>query len=439
MISKLIFIIVTFIHLLPWIVSKNTRIGNNPAKLIALISVITILPYYAILLFNQETSILNNYIGSSRKFENLLNIFGIFYTLSMSFIYIGIVLGYKISLFKIRNNSQNYDNHHIIQIFSNICIVIGISAILLKIQQSGGFYYVVSNIANRTEVFAGTGILDAIIMPATNLSVFFLIYSKSVNPRESLAKIILTVLLFVILISLFGGRKAPIQLIITAIIASTIYIKRINLYSPIFIGVYLLIFIFFSAMLELRLSLQPGDNTTDMDLSRLLSNLSYIDTYIFIIHYFQNNDFWYGVGYLDLVQRIFPIYNLTTPPPIDDGMYIRTLFEGWQAKPSMSAENLYKSSWPPETFGAGYLNFGILGVIFFSLIKGLVTGVFYRIAKINKFEPISLFAMIMVSINFHLTNLRIVQFFVLIIGLLLFKIMYNLTIKYCYRYRHIHL
>ena len=219
MISKLIFIIVTFIHLLPWIVSKNTRIGNNPAKLIALISVITILPYYAILLFNQETSILNNYIGSSRKFENLLNIFGIFYTLSMSFIYIGIVLGYKISLFKIRNNSQNYDNHHIIQIFSNICIVIGISAILLKIQQSGGFYYVVSNIANRTEVFAGTGILDAIIMPATNLSVFFLIYSKSVNPRESLAKIILTVLLFVILISLFGGRKAPIQLIITAIIA----------------------------------------------------------------------------------------------------------------------------------------------------------------------------------------------------------------------------
>ena len=72
----------------------------------------------------------------------------------------------------------------------------------------------------------------------------------------------------------------------------------------------------------------------------------------------------------------------------------------------------------PETFGSGYLNFGVIGIAVFALIKGFISGLAYSYARALKFSPPAMFILLYIAFSFHLTNLRIVECSVVVIGAL---------------------
>ncbi|MGQ7112601.1 hypothetical protein ACUOFC_34980, partial [Escherichia sp. TWPC-MK] len=63
---------------------------------------------------------------------------------------------------------------------------------------------------------------------------------------------------------------------------------------------------------------------------------------------------WLGKSYLDLFKAPLPRSIYPEKPPVDDGMYIRTIAEGYNVTPSRPVQELYASSWPPETLGSMY-------------------------------------------------------------------------------------
>ncbi|MGQ7148454.1 hypothetical protein ACUOA8_59935, partial [Escherichia sp. SS-MK2] len=75
---------------------------------------------------------------------------------------------------------------------------------------------------------------------------------------------------------------------------------------------------------------------------------------------------------LDLFKAPLPRSIYPEKPPVDDGMYIRTIAEGYNVTPSRPVQELYASSWPPETLGSMYANFWIPGVVFGMYILGII-------------------------------------------------------------------
>ena len=161
-------------------------------------------------------------------------------------------------------------------------------------------------------------------------------------------------------------------------------------------------------------------------LNGILTSVSYAYTQIYIIYTFDFDNFWYGEIFATIPLRLLGISGY----PIDDGVYIRSLAEGLQADPLTLFENLFPSSWPPETFGMGYANFGVIGVICFAFSLGIVHGFIYK--SIYYSFGIDVFTSILyfyTLFNFQFTNLRIVQYISFIIVLIMVYYIWLFIIK----------
>ena len=58
------------------------------------------------------------------------------------------------------------------------------------------------------------------------------------------------------------------------------------------------------------------------------------------------------------------------------GRYVVAAVQGQNYSPSVPANNLPDYSWPPGTFGLGYINAGIIGIIIFFNTFGTNTTLF---------------------------------------------------------------
>lgn len=404
---------------MPWLFFKKTKIERSPAKIISLISGVTTVPYFFILAFfpGYESPILNLINGDLGELQI---IFAIYYSLGLLAMYWGIKIGgikfnngivYKLQ----RYSDVSSKRIHLILFF------MAISLILAKLQLAGGLFFLLENIRSRGELLAGTGFIDLFLIPAAFFSIFYAIYNRSMTGKPKAIEIIIMIIILSVLLSLFGGRKLPMMLIILAILAAIFYDEKLKIYSIRFLPVYILIIFFFATALEHRINEQLGVGAQGLNFYDYIRNASYLETYLFILDHFSVNDFWYGVGHLDLVYRIIPFFSESLKPPIDDGVYIRTLAEGIFVKPPVSFEDMYPSSWPPETFGSGYMNFGLIGVILYFLLKGFISGLVFSYAKSKKFQPIPLFLFFYVVINFHVSNLRVFQVGMLVVFLIAIK------------------
>ena len=96
-------------------------------------------------------------------------------------------------------------------------------------------------------------------------------------------------------------------------------------------------------------SANPGELPSEIgrNMRTAITDLSYVDTFVFITSYFQPDNVWHGATYLDLLKAPVPSSVDSAKPPIDDGVYVRTLAEGVRAEPGMAFSDLFYSSWPP--------------------------------------------------------------------------------------------
>lgn len=406
-------------HALPWI--KRSRLETSPSKILFLFSAVTTIPYIFIIVITPDLSPVR-YLLTADFNDNIVK-FCLIYSLGLVGFLLGANFGYsskvgKSIAYPMRATEKNRIACGIVAYLS--CFVV-IVLTFVKLDQVGGLAELWANIAIRSEVLAGTGFLDAFIYPFGYLSVIFAIYTASFGRRYSFLSAVIIFLVIAFCFGLFGGRKNTLYLIIFAVLAAKIYNKKISFASPGFIFMYAAGALFFFYVLAFRLEAQDGAASA-LNMVDVVANLSYVDTYVFVTDYFGSHPFWFGSVFGDIPLRIFSLASPSLLPPIDDGVYVRTLAEGINVQPPTAFSAMYPSSWPPESYGSGYANFGVLGVFVFFWIKGLICGIISRWAKLNNYGPFALVLLFSAILGFHISNLRLIQFAVLVAGMLLISI-----------------
>ena len=110
-------------------------------------------------------------------------------------------------------------------------------------------------------------------------------------------------------------------------------------------------------------------------------------------------------------------------------MYLYSIGQGRNdILPPMPTKSLDYSSWPLETFGSMYANFGPLGLLFGMAIVGLVIGWFYKKMVMSDCNFFYIMMYIQVLFAFELSTLRIVQI------IISFVIIYILSILIKFNY-----
>lgn len=419
------FIIFVLCHTAPWFVGRGHPVGISPIKIIALASGIANVPYFLLLAINPNYSPLYGRWISASGFETALFEFSMLYCTALLVTFAGIKTLYNKKSYdrwvEKRENATPSNFHYAGYFLYAIALLL----IAFKFYLVGGISAFLANIANRAAMLSGTGWIDVLLFPSIFLGVSILLYSRAKIGRPSWLLIAALVVVAAVLLSFFGGRKMPLLLILISLILTSHYVKTFRWYSLPAVFSYIMMILIFTFVLSFRLAAQGANTDLALPVIDLTQNLSYLDTYLFLDSYFSGGSvkFWHMKTFSETFLRFVPGYYGGRVPPLDDGVYVRTLYEGMTAEPGMPYEMLYMSSLPPETYGWGRVNFGIPGIMVFALARGLVVGYFYHKAARAGMGPISLFVATFVALTFQPTNLRIFQTATLLAGTALLAFM----------------
>jgi hypothetical protein len=291
----------------------------------------------------------------------------------------------------------------------------GFGVFLVRI---GGLGHLVANLDKRTALTAGAGYTLALLN-----FLFFAIAIElySMRVERSPAKWLVTgglMLLSAVTFSSLGGRKAVVLIAITALFVWHYGVSRLRRITFRVAVVAAVLVPYFVVMPILR---APGGfdyyrerpdellGAIGQNMSRAIQDISYVDTYVFITNHFRSDNVWLGTTYLDLLKAPVSSASDGGKPPIDDGVYVRTLAEGWRAEPGMAFGELFYSSWPPETLGATFMNFWLPGTVVGMFLLGALYRLAYSYMLRSGCTLYSILVYAHIVVSFHFSNLRIVQ------------------------------
>ena len=269
-------------------------------------------------------------------------------------------------------------------IFWGYCFyILGVIGFFMIMSSVGGIKFFFSNLGLRTYLVRDLD-FETYLLSLLNYAPLVLIYSKKwTKERIKLLDVVL-VILAGIMVGL-GGRKALIMLVIECAavyhyVVNPIKIKKILNFKVIILCC--LLFLFFTTYSKLRtpgafeeyindpVEFYQGEN--EGGLTKTMAGESYVPFYVSIIDYFDNNNKWDGASFLGLLSAFIPSSFYPDKPPVDDGMYLYSLAHGNKVNPPMPIKDLDETSWPLETFGSMYANFGFIGVVMGMLLLGCV-------------------------------------------------------------------
>lgn len=402
------FILLLLAHVLPFLFGGRSPL-TSPYKLIALLGFATVIPH-ALILSIFEGRPTGSIFGSRLEFQYFMTQFNILYALGTLAVYLGIYLFPHPRRLNIKITLS--DGMMLALLFVAFSLF-GLAS-FERINSAGGLAQIFANIDRRSQIFNDAGPLAILVQPMAFLVSFLLFYLRS-KGRIPMFLVVGIVAFVFLLLSVYGGRKAPMFFLLFCLLSYNFYVRRVRIFSASTIAFLSFSIVFFIWMRDFRGSTDLSDADLWSVVEESIVNASYVDTYLFIMKYFSENGFWHGATFGDIIGRFGLVDLQGARPPIDDGVYIRTLAEGWHVRPPTDFHSMFPSSWPPESFGSGYLNFGIFGVILFFFIRGLVIGFFFAFVKSGRASPIILFLFYFSILNFHLTNLRIVQMFLILL------------------------
>lgn len=296
--------------------------------------------------------------------------------------------------------------------------LLGASLVIFRLAYAGGIRFLLEELALRSRATAGMGFLSipTYVLLASAIAIAGARCSRSNRLLDRWIFVFL-VAAAMLLLALFGGRKNGLLILLTGLITWISFVGQVRIPVRAWV-VSLIVFVFY--MNGVWLLRQPGgvqaafddplamvQGVVEMSLD-VFSQLSYLETYLVSIAYFDHADYWFGAVFSSSPAALVPSLLYPEKPPLDEGMYFRSLLQGYQLVPPISAKDLYQSSSPPETFGNGYAFFGPYGVLLFYVIKGLSFIGLWRAAR-HLAAPFSVVFLVYFAYGFEVSVYRFVQ------------------------------
>lgn len=302
---------------------------------------------------------------------------------------------------------------------------LGLSATAAKVATAGGLSFLLENVSDRVQLQAGLGPLSYFADLAFLFALIIAIRLYALRGRRSdLALAILTFFIAAATSTLFGGRKVTLQMMMTALIVYSALrpeALRFNLKMLLALaGVYSIAIVYFFGVLFYR---NANDISAVADalpqmvglainsFAESLMSMSYLDTYVFIVAHYDASNFYYGGTFQDLTTALLPSSWVADKPPVDDGHYVRYATLGLRLEPGTPANLLNgTASWPPETVGAAYMNWGLPAVPIGGLLLGFILAKGFQFASKRPDSVFSLVILCYLFLDFKISNLRIANF-----------------------------
>ncbi|WP_300453056.1 O-antigen polymerase [Fusobacterium sp.] len=424
--------VIGFFSILPlitWLLfsKKNSDIAN-PYNLFTFLYIINIMiPIILYINIDSDQFITKVYIKEAVE-ENLIYIK---YVILQTISYYLVVLGIKLKIRSFTSNFKDYRINNLLEYryIGIILWIIGVLAFFKIMNQVGGIKYFFTHLQFRTILMRDIDFLSW-LLPFMEYGILFIVYSYRGKEKVINNKLIFVLIFFTGIMSGLGGRKALIMLLIEVFLLYHYCIKQVNIKKILklkYVFIIFLIYIFFTLMVKFRIEgafVEFLENplsfikNSNEGILETIKNESYVEFYMVIIKYFRTNEFWRGRTFLGLVTAIIPSSIFPNKPPVDDGTYLYSICNGrTDIVPPMAFNKLDISSFPLETFGSMYSNFGIVGLFLGMIILGMVYKYFYRKMKEKSYNLFNTIIYIQVIFTFQLSTLRIFQLFSIIIPL----------------------
>lgn len=398
------------VHAMPWMQRNSATLVRNPSKLASVLSFLHVVPHLVIVsIWPEESSIFPRY---GARLLDLIPQFAMYYAMGLCFLYLGIGMMTRKATLRKKFDLNIRINYTAVSIFM---LSLYLASLFMMILYSGGVSAYIGSFGSQTTNLSGSGFFSIIKTPALYLSVLFLVIQHARTGRPGMGWILALIALVVLLEAGLGGRRAPIQVILFSVVAIQMANPKKNILSFYNITLAVACIGIFFALLTIRDS--ASGYVGQRSFLSYLVNFSYNDIYMFTLDHFSKYEKWYGKVFLDFQYRFFGWSEFSAAPSLDEGIYIYNLYLGRAAEPPTSPDFLAANSWPPRTFGNGFANFGLLGILGFFWLQGIVTGLAYSLAERSRFQPILVFLFLMCLFSFQISNLKITEMLIVLTGL----------------------
>ena len=299
--------------------------------------------------------------------------------------------------------------------------VIGAFAFLMIMKKTGGIIYFYAHLQYRISMTRNLDLLSWLLSLA-HYGLLLIAYSYR-GTKKKIGWIFFFCFVTGLMIGL-GGRKPILMLLIETIVIIHYVVSPIKLKSIFTFRNILLCtaaFVMFVLMVSFRTEgaferflANPISFFLEHNqgITKLFMQESYVTFFMAIIYYFRTHDLWLGASFKGLLTAIIPSSLYPAKPPVDDGMYLYSICQGrTDIYPVMPVSELNGSSYPLETFGSMYANFGPIGVLIGMFLVGWVIGFFYRKIQLSDYRLFYMILYTQVLTGFEISTLRIFQIF----------------------------
>lgn len=363
----------------------------------------------------------DNYSGETGK---LL----LFFAIESAFI-LSVCFGVLAFRKKGKQSSRPFDKTKVIPLWV-VVLLFSISVIntLKSIFSAGGFAYVISNPqAAYRKIVSGSG-LSSIIGSLSLVSVLMQIYRISFFLKNNKRKIKVNVFILIGMVAvsmastLIFSRRAPaLEVLLYALFGFHYLVRRIRI-KDFFKPIILFILVAVALIIVVMPALRQGVNYS-FNIKSLFTELNMLDRDAETYSYFKTNDFWLGKSYVGLFTAFIPSVIFPNKYPVDDGMYLCNILNGYSVTPPVPTSELpFYSSYPFSSPGALYANFSIVGVIIGGFVLGCIySRVYYKLNTKKNYFYVLFYVLIIYQ--FEMTSLGIVQALIpLVVAFVVYKL-----------------
>ena len=306
----------------------------------------------------------------------------------------------------------------LIAFFAYLFFIITLVVFAAFLSKVGGLLNLVLSMSTKTLAVQGTAFYRNTFLLTSMLTIgFYILYiskKKYISVFDKSMLFILVAVCFAILGS-SGERKNPMMLLIFTALCWNFLVSKLRIFT--FKNVSLFAFLIFFASLapvlrksgaiELYME-SPGDLFFDsfQYIGEVFKRFSEVDISLFIFSHFDSIDkLWFGASIVDFFTGFVPSSMYLDKPPLDEGVYIYALAHGYDVYPPTAFNQMLPVGWPLSRMTGAYVNFGLLGVIAFAAITGMILKTFENLMINSTYSPqsIVLYCIIIVT-NFGLTN-----------------------------------